>query len=206
MVIPRNCVFGENVAHNAFIIFEVRGAVISAIVKQRRVAVSVTITIVTIPVSVAGVIGRIGIVGRVRILRIFVRSVWVVAPVPSPPRTPWKAEVADDDDFIEMVEATKPIISIKVAVDETLNHWKRRCIHHSDRDRIGGRACESAAHSDPGYRITVPLDLRGRSRGCENTCYHAIKENEFSPVHSVIRFQRLKPPVFESCGTGKDKT
>jgi hypothetical protein len=33
MAIPRNCVFGENITHNTFIIFEVRGAVISAIVK-----------------------------------------------------------------------------------------------------------------------------------------------------------------------------
>jgi len=53
---------------------------------------------------------------------------------------------------------------------------------------------ESAAHSDPGHRTTVPSHLRPRSRGCENTCYHATKENEFSPVHSVIGFQRLKPP------------
>jgi hypothetical protein len=47
--------------------------------------------------------------------------------------------------------------------------------------------------------------LRRRNRGCENACYHATKENEFSPVHSVIGFQRLKPPGFKSCGTGKGK-
>jgi hypothetical protein len=110
MAVPRNCVFGENIAHNTFIIFVIRGAVIDAIVTPRRVAVSVTITIVTIPVSVAGVVGRI------RILRRFVGFLWVVAPVPAPRSTqpPWKAEVADDDDFIEPVKATKPIISIKV--------------------------------------------------------------------------------------------
>ena len=56
MAVPRNCVFGENIAHNTFIIFVVRGAVIAAIVSPRRVAVSVTIAIVTIPVSVAGVV------------------------------------------------------------------------------------------------------------------------------------------------------
>ena len=64
---------------------------------------------------------------------------------------------------------------------------------------------QCAAHSDPGHRITAPPHLRRRTRGCENTCYHATKENKFSPVHSVIGFQRLKPPRFESCGTGKDK-
>src|SRR5205823_11789358 len=64
---------------------------------------------------------------------------------------------------------------------------------------------ESAAHSHPGHRISVPPHLRRGSRGCENACYHATKENEFSPVHSVIGFQRLKPPGFKSCGTGKGK-
>lgn len=49
------------------------------------------------------------------------------------------------------------------------------------------------------------LHLRRRSRGCENTRYQASKENEFSPVHSVTRFQRLKPPAFESCGVRKIK-
>src|SRR5207248_2343571 len=119
MAIPRNCVFGENIAHDTFIIFVVRGGVIAAIVSPRRVAVSITIAIVTIPVSVAEV-------GRIRILRIFVGSVWVVAPVPAPRTTPppWKAEVADKDDFIETVEATKPIISIKVAVVETVKTWR----------------------------------------------------------------------------------
>ena len=122
MAVPRNCVFGENIAHNTFIIFVVRGAVIAAIVSPRRVAVSVTIAIVTIPVSVAGVVGRIRIVGWIRILRIFVGSVWVVAPAPAPPRTPppWRGEVADKDVFVEMLEATKPIISIKVSIVETV--------------------------------------------------------------------------------------
>jgi hypothetical protein len=113
--VPRNCVFGENIAHNTFIvIFVVRGAVIAAIVTRRRVGISLAI------VTIAGVVRRI------RILRIFVGSVWVVAPVPAAPRTPppWKAEVADKDDFIETVEAMKPIISIKVAVVETVKASK----------------------------------------------------------------------------------
>ena len=134
MAVPRNLVFGENIAHSTFIvIFVVRAAVIAAVVTPRRVAISViiagrpiTIAIVTIPVSVAGVVGRIRIVGWIRILRIFVGSVWVVAPVPAPPRTPppWKAEVADKDDFVEMPEATKPIISIKSAIVETVKASK----------------------------------------------------------------------------------
>ena len=35
--------------------------------------------------------------------------------------------------------------------------------------------------------------LRRRSRGCENACYHATEENEFSPVHRAKRPKRLKP-------------
>ena len=118
MVVPRNCVFGENIAHSTFIVIFV--VVIAAVVTPRRVGISVTIAIGTIPVSVAGVVGRI------RIFRIFVGSVWVVAPVPTPPRTPlpWRAEVADKDNFIETVKATKPIISIKVAVLETVKASK----------------------------------------------------------------------------------
>src|SRR6266403_6330064 len=112
--VPRNCVFGENIAHSTFIVTSVvRGAVIVAVVTRRRVAISVIIAgrpiaIAIGTVSVAGVVGRIG-------------SVWV-APVPAPPRTqpPWKAVVADKDDFLESVVATKPIISIKVAVIGTV--------------------------------------------------------------------------------------
>src|SRR5205814_8073188 len=102
MAVPRNCVFGENIAHDTFIIFVVRGAVIAAIVSPRRIAVSVTIAIVTIPVSVAGVVGRIGILG------ICVRSVLVVAPVPDQrrPPPPWNAEIAATADLMDMVEAT----------------------------------------------------------------------------------------------------
>jgi hypothetical protein len=37
---------------------------------------------------------------------------------------PWKPKVANKDDFIEMVEATKPIASIKVAVVETVKRPK----------------------------------------------------------------------------------
>src|SRR4051812_8549243 len=116
MLIPRNCVFREDIAHNTFIIFVVRGAVVSAIVEQRRVVVSVTITIVAIP----GAVGWIRIVGRIRILRVIVGCLWVVVPVPAPQRTPWKAEVANNDNFVEMMEATKPVISIKVAVVGTI--------------------------------------------------------------------------------------
>src|SRR5215467_14246947 len=102
----------------------VRAAVIAAVVTPRRVAISVIIAgrpiiiaIVTIPVSGAGVVGRIGII------RISVGSVWVTpvpssprTPAPSPPRTPapppWKAKVPDKDGLVEIVEAEKLIISI----------------------------------------------------------------------------------------------
>jgi hypothetical protein len=107
------------------------------------------------------------------------------------------------------VEATKSVTSIKVAVVETVKGPKARgWIHHWSavhRDSGNRMWRESAAHSHPGHRITVRPHLRGGSRGCENACYHATKENEFSPVHSVIGFQRLKPPGFKSCGTGKGK-
>src|SRR5215831_19062448 len=114
----------------------VRAAVIAAVVTLRRIAISVIIAgrpiiiaIVTIPVSVAGVVGRIGII------RISVGSVWVTpvrapqrTPAPSPPRTPtpppWKAEVADKDDLVEIVEAMKLIISIEVTVIETVEATK----------------------------------------------------------------------------------
>jgi hypothetical protein len=122
MPIPTNCIFGENIAHNTFVVLVVRGAVISAIVKQRRVAVSVTITKVAIPISVAGVGRRVGIGGRIRV--IFIGSVWI--GVPARPRTPppWYAGVADKDDFIGPVEATKPFISTKVAVIEMVKASK----------------------------------------------------------------------------------
>jgi hypothetical protein len=113
MVIPGNRVFGEEIAHNTFIlIFVVHGAVIAAVVQQRWIDKAVTKPIATVPVSVAGVVGRI------RICRIFIGSLWVVSPIPAPPRTPppWKAEVADKDDFVETVEVTKPMISMKLAV------------------------------------------------------------------------------------------
>src|SRR6202040_3764823 len=99
MAVPSNCVFGENIAHSTFIVISViRAAVIAAVVTSIWVAILVTIAgrpiaIVTILVSVAGVEGRI------RIIRISVGSVWVVAPVPAPARTPppWRGEVADKD-------------------------------------------------------------------------------------------------------------
>src|SRR5437867_9436878 len=125
MAVPSNCVFGENVAYSTFIvIFVVRAAVIAPVVTPIWVAILVTIagrpiTIATVLISVAGVEGRIGII------RISVGSIWVVAPVPAPPGTPpWKAEVADKDDFLETVEATKPIISTKIDAVETVKASK----------------------------------------------------------------------------------
>src|SRR5215469_4022622 len=83
MVVPGNCVFGEHIAHSTFIIiFVIGAAVIATIVTPIRVAIYVTIAgrpitiaIVTILISIAGVEGWI------RRLRISVGSVWVVAPV-----------------------------------------------------------------------------------------------------------------------------
>src|SRR5436305_12844832 len=78
MAVPRNFVFRENIAHSTLIV------IVVVVVSQRRIDISViiagrsiTITIVTIPVSVAGVVGWIGIC---------VGSVWVDA-VPAPPST-----------------------------------------------------------------------------------------------------------------------
>src|SRR5205814_6332105 len=130
MAVPRNFVFREDIAHSTLIVIGVvRAAVIAAVGTQRRVDISViiagrpiTIAIVTISVSVAGVIGGIGI---------YVRFVWV-DPVPTPPRTPppWRGEVADKDDFVEMLEAMKSIISIKVSVVETVKASKAQARIH----------------------------------------------------------------------------
>jgi hypothetical protein len=109
MAVPRNLVFGENIAHSTLIVIGV------VVVIQRRVDISViisgrriTIAIITIPISVAGVVGWKGI---------YVGSVWV-DPVPAPPRPPppSRGEVADKDDLVEMPEAMKPIVSIKVSL------------------------------------------------------------------------------------------
>ena len=128
VAVPSNCVFGENVAYSTFIvIFVVRAAVIAAVVTPIRVAIYVTIAGRPITIALVAILVSVaGVEGRIRIIRISVGSVWVVAPVPAPPRTPppWKAEVADKDDFVEMPEATKPIISIKSSIVETVKASK----------------------------------------------------------------------------------
>src|SRR5438552_5483052 len=117
MAVPGNFVFRENIAHSTLIVIGV------VVVPQRRVDISVIIAgrpiiiaIVAIPGFVTGVIGWIGI---------YVGFVWV-DPVPAPPRIPppRRGEVAYKDDFVEMLEAMKPIISIKVSVVETVKASK----------------------------------------------------------------------------------
>src|SRR5262245_45412218 len=115
MAVPGNFVFSENIPHSTLIVIGV------VVVIQRRGDISViiagrsrtrSIIIVTIPGSVRGVIERIGIC---------VGPVWV-APARAPPGAPppWRGEVADKDDLVEMLKAMKPIISIEVSVVETV--------------------------------------------------------------------------------------
>src|SRR5262249_4125400 len=72
--------------------------------------------------------------------------------------------------------------------------WHRSAVHRHWGNRTWRH---SAARSHPGHRISAPPHLRRRNRGCQNACYHATKENEFSPVHSVIGFKKLNPSGFE---------
>jgi hypothetical protein len=121
MAVPRNFVFREDIAHRTLIVIGVvvviqRRVDISVIIAGRPITITIAIAIVTIPVSVSRVIGWIGVcVGFVR-----------VDPVRTPPRTPppWRGEVADKDDFVEMLEAMKPIVSIKVSIVETVKASK----------------------------------------------------------------------------------
>jgi hypothetical protein len=117
MAVPRNFVFGDNVAHGTLIVIGI------VVVIQRRLYIPIiiagrcrNIARVTIPVSRAGVVGGIGR---------HVGCVWV-NPVPVPPRTPppWRSEVADKDDFVETLETMKPIVSTKVSVVETVKASK----------------------------------------------------------------------------------
>ena len=115
MAVPRNFVFGENIAHGTLIVIGVvvviqRRLYISVIIAGRRI----TIARVIIPVSGAGVVGWIGR---------HVGSVWV-KPVPPRIPPPWRGEVADEDDLVEMLEAMKPIVSIKVSIVETVKASK----------------------------------------------------------------------------------
>jgi len=83
-----------------------------------------------------------------------------------------------------MLEATKPIISIKVSIVETVkasraqgwiavhwhpshSTWHRSAVHRHSGNRTWR---QSAAHSHPGHRITLSSHLRRRNRGCENAC------------------------------------
>src|SRR5262249_38351875 len=113
---------------------------------------------------------------------------------------------------VAIVEAMKSIKPSEVAVVEaakagcrvfhgsTLHRhsaqrtWHRSAVHWHPPHRTWH---ESATRSHPGHRITVPPHLRRSSQGCENACCHETKENEFSPVHSVIGFKKLNPSGFE---------
>src|SRR5439155_25262211 len=83
-----------------------------------------------------------------------------------------------------------------------IHHWRAvhwdpsyRTWHLSVVHRHSGKRTwrQSAAHSHPRHRISVPPQLRRRNRGCENACYHATKEKEFSPVHCVTGVQDSNP-------------
>src|SRR6266480_4164175 len=52
---------------------------------------------------------------------------------------------------------------------------------------------ETAAHSHPWHRTTVPSHLRRRSRCCENACYYATKKNDFFRVHNFVPFLKIEP-------------
>jgi hypothetical protein len=154
MAVPRNFVFRENIAHSTLIVIGV------VVVPQRRVDISVImagrpiiIAIIAISGFVTGVIGWIGI---------YVGFVWV-DPVPAPPRIPppWRGEVADKDDFVEMLEAMKPIISIKVSVVKRLKRRRPKAEFIIGARCIGIRAIESGVKAPriPIRDIELPCPL-----------------------------------------------
>jgi hypothetical protein len=126
----------------------------------------------------------------------------------TPPRIKRKTEVIEKDEFVETVEASKPIISIEVAVVEAVEATKpTESIEVAVAEISGGRvehwATLNRATPDRSSVPCVPSHLRRRRRDRENGWHHATEENEFFPVHNVVGFLKIKNPVgFESCGPG----
>src|SRR6266705_3237947 len=52
---------------------------------------------------------------------------------------------------------------------------------------------ETAAHSHPCHRTTVPSHLRRRGRCCENARCYATKENDLFRVHNFVPFLKIEP-------------
>jgi hypothetical protein len=115
--VPGNFVFRQKIAHSALVVIGVvvviqRWGGIPIIISGRRVIVAV----VVIAGHVAGVIERIGI---------SIESIWVGAIPPRAP-PPWRGEVADKDDLVEMLEAMKPSIPSKFPIMEVVKTPKTR--------------------------------------------------------------------------------